>query len=105
MRISVRDSTDHVIAWVDTDAKCENHTCQRDIREGRTVHITPAVSDPRASTVSLALPEYHYTTQEEAVQALENAWAAAETVDNITDRDAAYARKVPVKISHAGTWR
>jgi hypothetical protein len=61
----VHDATDTVIGWV-SEGGCENAHCLAAIAEGRRFHATP-----RGFTVTL--PDYHFTTEAEAVAALERA--------------------------------
>ena len=95
----------NVIAWIRDDGRCENAACRKAVKAGRTVHITPADTDPRAAEASIVLPEYHFTTSEQAEEVLEASWAAAIEVSNRADRDAAYARHVPVKVRKDGDYR
>lgn len=96
----IRNGDNVIIAWWFDDKSCENKACLAAIAAGRPVHIIPAHTDPRAEAVHLVLPDFHFATVDEATAALEVAWADAETVFTFADRNAAYARNVPVKISH-----
>lgn len=96
----IYDDGGNIIAWWYDDKSCSNATCKKAIAAGRPVHIIPAHTDPRAEAVHLVLPDFHFATVDEATAALEVAWADAETVFTFADRNAAYARNVPVKISH-----
>lgn len=87
-----------VIAWL-SDSGCENRSCLEAVKDGRIVHIIPTHMDPRAANFHLVLPTWHYRSRDEAVKALEDAWIAANPVYTRTDRDAAYAQNVPVKVS------
>lgn len=98
---NVYDGAGNVIAWWFDDKSCENKACKKAIRAGRSVHIIPAHTDPRAVGVQLALPDYHFATSDEAIAALEVAWLIAPLAETYADRNAAYARNVPVKFSHA----
>lgn len=96
-----------VIAWIsDNIGECSNERCREAIAQGRTVHITPAHTDPRVEdqNVTLRLPTYHYVSVAEAEQALEEAWRTARTVHTAEERDAAYAEGIPVKIDKAGRY-
>lgn len=105
MRKTVFNSDNVAIAWIDEECTGPNKNCKHASRHGLMIHIIPAHADPRAEHVHLALPTYHYATEQEALDALQRAWDTAITVDNATDRDAAYARKVPVKILKSGDYR
>lgn len=98
MRENIHDGPGNIIAWVDDSCEGSNDACIKARRQGRRVHIIPAHTDPRAENHRLALPTYHYATRNEAVMTLDIAWETAIEVDNPSDRDAAYARRVPVKI-------
>lgn len=98
MREAIKGSDGKIIAWGEMGCKGPNGKCRAGFRANRPYHIIPAHTDPRAETVQIALPSYHYASRDDALAALENAWNTAETVDNPIDRDNAYARKVPVKI-------
>lgn len=65
------------------------------MRANRPYHVISIDTD---KDYHLVLPETHYASVDEGVKAIENAINTAETVDNPTDRDAAYKRGVPVKI-------
>lgn len=96
----IYDGDGNIIAWWYDDKSCSNATCKKAIAAGRSVHLVPSHTDPRAEAVHLVLPDFHFATVDEATAALEVAWADAETVFTFADRNAAYARNVPVKISH-----
>lgn len=93
----VRNAAGDVIAWV-RDSGCEADACIAAAREGFPVHLIPAHTDPRAAEASLAMPFYHFQTAEQAVTALERAWATARTAATTGERDEAYRRHQPVKI-------
>lgn len=96
MRTLTRDG--YPVAWISSSGSCSHPACRKARREGRPVHITPAPHDPRAENFTLALPEYHFATEDEAIAALDAAWDNAEIASNVEERDAAYARGVAVKI-------
>lgn len=81
-----------------------NAKCKRAAKRGLMYHIIPHHLDPRAEFAHLALPTYHYASRDEAVEALNKGWETAITVDNAIDRDAAYKRRVPVKILKSGKY-
>jgi hypothetical protein len=98
--ITEYDRDDNPIAWVEMKCTGTNAACKEASREGRRVHIIPHHEDPRAAAFTLALPTYHFATEVDAVKALEEAWNwSAETANTADERDAAYARGVPVKIA------
>ena len=97
---TIRNQHGDAIAWISTGG-CQNRRCRQAVKAGRPVHITPAHTDPRAAAVTLALPEYHFATADEAAAALELAWKTAETAETAAQRDDAYARHAPVKVSKA----
>lgn len=96
----LRNDSGDIIAWWFDDKSCKNKECLAAIADGRNVHLIPAHTDPRAENVYLALPHYHFRTLDESVAALEAAWSEAEIVTTFPERDAAYTKNVPVKISH-----
>lgn len=98
MDTTLRNQAGDVIAWLSDDGGCRNDACKAARRAGRRVHITPSPRDPRHMDASLVLPDYHFTTADEAAAALEDAWNTAETAYTVAQRDDAYARGVPVKI-------
>lgn len=100
MRTLTRDGVP--IAWLSRNA-CTNPECRKAHFAGRPVHITPAHTDPRANDFTLVLPDYHFETEDEAVAALDSAWATAEVANNVTERDDAYSRHVAVKIRKGST--
>lgn len=87
-----------IIAWV-SRGTCDSDRCQKDREAGLTIHLIPAHTDPRAEHCTLALPNYHFATLDEAKSALERAWRVAETATTAAERDSAYARNVPVKLA------
>lgn len=96
----IRNGDNVVIAWCFDDKSCENKACLAAIAAGRPVHLVPSHTDPRAEAVHLVLPDLHFATVDEAKAALEVAWADAETATTFAERSSAYARNVPVKVSH-----
>ena len=103
-RHTVIDSDGNVAAWIRLGG-CNNPACTAACRDGRPYHLTPAHTDPRAADATLALPAHHFASPAEAADYLEQAWQSAVTVDNATDRDAAYAAGVPVRILNSGQYR
>lgn len=95
----VTNETGAIIAWVHR-CEGENAACRRAMKSGRNVHIIPAHTDPRAAEWTLAMPDHHFHTFKMAVQGLEEAWANAVDAYSVAERDAAYARKLPVRIRH-----
>src|ERR1700733_8621018 len=95
---------DHVIAWITNPCNGDNERCTQAHAEGRRIHIIPMHTDPRAAEVQLWLPTYHYTSEAEAVAALDSGWETELVVDNAIDRDKAYALGAPVKLRKDGAW-
>ena len=96
----IYDDGGNIIAWWYDDKSCSNATCKKAIAAGRSVHLVPSHTDPRAEAVHLVLPDYHFETSDEAIAALEIAWLDAETATTFAERNSAYSRNVPVKVSH-----
>ena len=93
-----------IIAWLDDQCKGPNRECKAAFRANRPFHIIPGHDDPRAQDAHLALPTYHYASRDEAIEALENGWNTAITVDNARDRDEAYKTGRPVRIMKNGSY-
>jgi hypothetical protein len=93
------NSNGEPIAWLSAESDCTNPACRRAIREGRDVHIIPHPDDPRAAEFTLAMPEYHFEAEEDALAALEKAWTDAPFAYTADVRDACYAKGIPVKIA------
>jgi hypothetical protein len=93
------DRNGNPIAWLSAERDCSHPLCLIAIREGRDVHIIPHPDDPRAAEFTLALPEYHFEAEEDALAALEEAWNTAIVATTADERDAAYTLGVPVKIA------
>lgn len=92
------------IAWVfshgDTPGGCQARACRKALLAGKSVHIIPAHTDPRAKNWTLAMPTYHFRTVEEAETALNDAWDSAVLAETEDERDGAYAQGYPVAVRH-----
>jgi hypothetical protein len=95
---ALKNEAGTVIAWV-FRGKCQAIRCRKAREAGLDIHLIPAHTDPRAENCTLALPNYHFATLDEAASALERAWKVAETANTIAERKSAYARNVPVKLA------
>ena len=93
----IRDDQGTPIAYA-TRGGCENPRCKIGIADNRPYHVIPHVWDPRGEIAHLVLPDWHFASIQEGVDAIEKGWNTAETVDNPIDRDKCYKRRVPVKI-------
>ena len=98
---TIRDDAGHPIAWLEyeTAKRGLNEHCLAAIRLGLRWHVIPHFQDPRAEQFTLAMPTYHFGTEEDALAGLAAAWDSAEVAYTVEQRDSAYARGVPVMIA------
>jgi hypothetical protein len=96
---TAHDNAGNPIAWIETTCTGNNPDCKAAMKEGRRVHLIPHPMDPRAAELTLALPTYHYKSEVGALAALALAWTTGVIAYTADERDAAYARGVPVKIA------
>lgn len=95
MNKTIRDNEGKTIAWANTKGDCENPNCRKGIADNRPIHV---ISYDEDKPYHLVMPDNHYVSIQEGLDAIAKAEETAITVNNRTDRDNAYKRKVPVKI-------
>lgn len=78
----------HVLASICTGP---NRACRFAHREGRSVHVIPAMRKDPATEKALVMPTYHYRTSAEGIEAIAEAETMAPTVE--TDADLYEYRK------------
>jgi hypothetical protein len=75
------------------DCKGPNRECKREAAKGLTYHFAPGAPEGFKNFV---MPRHHFVDEADALDYTSKALSEAVIVHNETQRDAAYARKVPV---------
>lgn len=70
---TIRNAKAQIVGWINTAGDCENPTCRAAIAAGRPVHAIPA-------GFAATLPDYHFATANDAINALLEKNSVAEPV-------------------------